>query len=113
MDKDFLHSINIDDLQKEVGMDIQGISDYLGIDVQNVYRWSWIKSKNGNRPKYNTIIKLLQKGASVKTLFGVNEVPSSVNYINERKAEKILSKSDAVDAVVDVLQRALDGVRRV
>lgn len=81
MDKEFLHKINLTILQKEVGLDIQGISSLVDVSPQVVYRWSWDKNKNGTRPTYNASKILLEHGASLETLFGVKEVRKAVTEI--------------------------------
>lgn len=67
------HTIDLDELQKEMGMNIKEIADLVGINISTVYKWSWEGEKRGVRPTYNSIIKLLTHGASVTTLFGVKE----------------------------------------
>ena len=42
-----------------------------GVDVQSINRWSCTKAKSGNRPKFNSAVRLLMHGATVETLFGV------------------------------------------
>lgn len=71
VENDFLHKVNLDTLQKETGLSLQGIADLAEVSVKTVYRWAWDKSKQGNRPSYNAIVRLLKKGASTKTLFGI------------------------------------------
>lgn len=63
---------------------MQGIADLAEVSVQTVYRWSWDKSKQGNRPSFNAIVRLLQKGATVETLFGVEYNPKKPDA-TERK----------------------------
>ena len=72
MDNEFLHKINVSKVLEETGLDIFGLSKLIDVDSQSIYRWAWDKNKNGNRPKYNAIVRLLQNGATVETLFGVD-----------------------------------------
>ena len=72
MEKDFLHKINISKVLEETGLDMSGLSALLDIEEQTIGRWEKDKAHNGNRPKYNAIIMMLQKGATTKTLFGID-----------------------------------------
>lgn len=67
----FLHSINLDALKKETGKTIEEIAKLVGIGPKVVYKWQYMH-KDGSRPDFNAVIKLLQAGASCETLFGVN-----------------------------------------
>lgn len=71
VENEFLHKVNLDSLQKETGLSLQGIADLAEVSVQTVYRWAWDKARQGNRPSYNAFVRLFEKGASVKSLFGV------------------------------------------
>lgn len=71
-EENFLHAINVDDVLRETGLDIKGLCSLLNVGSQSISRWSESKEDAGNRPKYNSIIRLLLKGATVKTLFGVD-----------------------------------------
>ena len=68
----FLHDIDVNSLKNELKMDVPDIAKLAEISENGVYKWSWDKSKNGTRPSYNAIVRLLQKGATVETLFGVD-----------------------------------------
>ena len=72
IEESFLHEINVDAVLKETGMDLDELCKLINVDNQSVGRWNKPKSKAGNRPKYNAIVRLLQKGATVETLFGVD-----------------------------------------
>lgn len=72
MDKEFLHKINLKALEKETNLSVDEIAELAGIaDPKNLGKWAQDKSKGGSRPNYNAIVRLLQKGAETKTLFGV------------------------------------------
>lgn len=72
MGNDFLHKINISELSKEMGLTTEEIANLAGIsDPKNLGKWGQGKP-NGSRPNYNAFVKLLQNGATVETLFGVN-----------------------------------------
>ena len=54
-------------------MSTESIGRFLQMkNPKGVYNWSKDKSAYGTRPSYNDIIRLLQKGATVETLFGVD-----------------------------------------
>lgn len=71
MADEFLHSIDVNALKSELGVDSAGLANLAGISENGIYKWSWPKDKQGTRPTYNAVIKMLQKGASLETLFGV------------------------------------------
>ena len=84
MDNDFLHKIDLETLKKEVGLSIEEIGNLAQLkNPKGVYNWSKDKANNGTRPPYNAVIRLLQKGATVETLFGVEyrgrSVPAEVS----------------------------------
>lgn len=74
MAKDFLHNINLGDLQKEVNIDsVEGIGTFLQMkNPKGPYNWAKDGATYGTRPSYNDIIRLLRRGATVETLFGVD-----------------------------------------
>ena len=72
MADEFLHGIDINVLKSELKMDVPEIAKLVGISENGVYKWSWTKEKQGTRPSFNALIKLLKKGASVEALFGVS-----------------------------------------
>lgn len=81
----FLHDINQDRVLYETGLDMNGLCNLLGIDSQSVGRWDKKKENSGNRPKYNTLIRLLRAGATVETLFGVDYKGKSKDFSNVPK----------------------------
>ena len=87
------HTIDLDELQKEMGMNIKEIADLVGINISTVYKWSWLGEKRGVRPTYNSIIKLLTHRASVTTLFGVKEP------IFESRISTKISQDDILEGV--------------
>lgn len=72
IEESFLHEINVDAVLKETGMDLDELCKLINVDSQSIGRWNKPKSKAGNRPKYNAIVRLLRAGATTKTLFGVD-----------------------------------------
>lgn len=72
MEKDFLHKISVEKLSKELNLSVDEIAVLAGItEARNLGKWGQSKP-NGSRPNYNALIKLLQAGATVETLFGVD-----------------------------------------
>ena len=77
MAKDFLHNIDLNELQKEVGIDsVEGIGTFLEMkNPKGPYNWAKDGATYGTRPSYNDIIRLLRRGATTETLFGVSCEP--------------------------------------
>lgn len=79
MDNDFLHKVDLETLKKEVGLSIEEIGNLAQLkNPKGVYNCSKDKANNGTRPPYNAVIRLLEKGATVETLFGVEYKGRSV-----------------------------------
>lgn len=114
IEESFLHEINVDAVLKETGMDLDELCKLINVDNQSVGRWNKPKSKAGNRPKYNAIVRLLQKGATVETLFGVDyaathqpAVPSEIARDSEFQ-EGLQAAMDAkIEAKVDAKVKAV------
>lgn len=114
VEDDFLHKIDLKALQKELGMSAEGIGRFLQMkNPKGVYNWSKEKSP-GTRPSYNAIVRLLQKGATVETLFGVDyaathqpAVPSEIARDSEFQ-EGLQAAMDAkIEAKVDAKVKAV------
>lgn len=73
-------------------MDINGLAELVNVDVQTVYRWAWDKNKKGNRPKFNAMVRLLQKGATVETLFGVEYTKAHQSFPKDFQEGMDISK---------------------
>lgn len=72
VENDFLHKINLEQLQREVKRSVVEIGKLVEMKNPNgVYKWAKSQYENGSRPSYNSLIKLLKEGATVKTLFGI------------------------------------------
>ena len=110
----FLHDIDVNSLKKELKMEVPDIAKLAEISENGVYKWSWDKSKNGTRPSYNAIVRLLQAGATTKTLFGVDTaathqpaVPSEIARDSEFQ-EGLQAAMDAkIEAKVDAKVKAV------
>ena len=81
--EEFLHTINLDMVFQESGLDMDGLCKFLNLDYQTINRWTWPKSRKGNRPKYNAVIRLLRMGVTTKTLFGVETKSDGLKITNE------------------------------
>ena len=81
-----MHKINLNALKNEVGIDsAEGIGNFLQMkNPKGVYNWAKDKSAYGSRPSYNDLVRLLEKGATVETLFGVEYNPKKPDA-TERK----------------------------
>ena len=93
--EEFLHTINLDMVFQESGLDMDGLCKFLNLDYQTINRWTWPKSRKGNRPKYNAIIRLLRMGVTTKTLFGVesscrSEEPQKIVLTDDLIAEMMV-----------------------
>ena len=71
LENKYLQSVNLEALQKETGLTLQQLAALAKVGPKVIYKWRYLH-KDGSRPDYNTIIRLLQKGATVETLFGVD-----------------------------------------
>lgn len=108
VDNDFLHKINLELLKKETGLSIEGIGELSQMkNPKGVYNWSKDKANNGTRPSYNAIVRLLENGATVETLFGVDYVrkkpvePSPPPHVlNDPEFKESLE-----DLMVDILKK--------
>lgn len=73
MEKDFLHKIDLNSLQKEVKKDLDEIANLVHLkNPKGIYKWSKDQFDYGTRPSFNAIVRLLEHGATVETLFGVD-----------------------------------------
>jgi hypothetical protein len=113
VENEFLHKVNLDALQKETGLSLQGIADLAEVSVQMVYRWAWDKAKQGNRPSFNALVKLLEKGASTSALFGVEcknrQAPAemSANKDFQEGVAKAFEDIKARGIIREVIDRAI------
>lgn len=110
METEFLHKINVPKLLEETGLDISGLASLLDIDEQTINRWSKDKSNNGNRPKYNAIVRMLMKGATTETLFGIKSKPKvelqKINNVRELIGTPIFQE-ELVKALEELKSRGL------
>lgn len=114
MDNDFLHKVDLETLKKEVGLSIEEIGNLAQLkNPKGVYNWSKDKANNGTRPPYNAVIRLLEKGATVETLFGVEykgrSVPAEVSENPEFLAgvEKAFADMKARGLIREEVEQAI------
>lgn len=112
MDNEFLHKINLDALKKETNLSPDEIASLSGItDSKNLGKWSQDKERGGSRPNYNALVKLLEKGATTKTLFGVEQHPIGGGVMEiPPYLEKILNHPEFI-AGLDAAYKAEAGMK--
>lgn len=94
---EFIGSVDLDMLKKELAMPLEEIAALSGLkNPKGVYNWNKPKSKNGTRPSYNAIVKMLESGASTNSLFGVKTIS--------------VEKTDAVKVVAEGLRQILAAI---
>ena len=76
LDNKFLQKVNLEALQKETGMTLAELAELAKIGPKVIYKWRYMH-KDSSRPDYNAIVRLLEKGATVETLFGVDYKPKN------------------------------------
>jgi len=105
-EEEFIGSVDVESLKKDLNMDLEQIGKIAGLKSwRNIYKWDKAKSNSGSRPSYNTMIRLIQAGARVETLFGL-----------EYKSNKIVitEKSKMTDQeFLDGMIRAMSAVKEL
>lgn len=99
--EEFLHTIDLNRVFQESGLDMEGLCKLLDLDYQTINRWTWSKARKGNRPKYNAIIRMLRKGVTTQTLFGIEPKDSGIKITNE-------DISNAMMAAAELLKKKQD-----
>lgn len=77
MENDYLQKINLDLLQRDMGMSLEQIAELVDINPKAIYKWAYSKNNGGARPTYNAITLLKERGASDKALFGLEIIKST------------------------------------
>lgn len=95
----FLHAIDLDELKKETGMSLEELASLAEIGPKVIYKWQYMH-KDSSRPSFNAIVRMLQKGATTKTLFGV-ESPAASPMSAE--IQKILDTPECREAIAQAL----------
>lgn len=99
MDNEFLHKINLDALKKETNLSPDEIASLSGItDPKNLGKWSQDKSRGGSRPNYNAIVRLIGKGDTTRTLFGIEQIQTKAVEIPPH-IERILKNPQFIAAL--------------
>jgi hypothetical protein len=70
----FLAKVNLEMLKKELGFStVEEIGTFVNLaNPKNAYNWAKEKDDHGTRPSWNAIVRMLRRGATTKTLFGVD-----------------------------------------
>lgn len=71
LDNNYLQKVDLKALQRETGMNLVELAKLAEIGPKVIYKWSYMH-KDSSRPDYNAIVRLIEHGASVETLFGVD-----------------------------------------
>lgn len=96
----FLQKVDLDALQKETGMDLKELASLAGIGPKVIYKWSYMH-KDSSRPDYNAIVRLLERGATVETLFGVAYRKS--DHIQESDDKRNDTRSIIREEIVQII----------
>ncbi|PBC75328.1 hypothetical protein SAMN02745108_02823 [Fibrobacter intestinalis] len=90
--------VNIKAVMSETGLTLEQLAELAEMrNSKAIYKWAYDREKNGIRPTYETLAKLLEAGASVESLFGVNY----------KAGEKIIEKELTPDDFMRGLKKAL------
>lgn len=111
-EESYLQKVDLKKLSEETGLDYQGICNLVGIkEVKNLYKWTGMKMKGNGRPKYNAIVRLLEKGASVESLFGVKYKAGN----SEAKEFKGVNSAEVLDIarqmLIDSMSQTLEKLK--
>ena len=73
--------VNIKAVMSETGLTFEQLAELAEMrNSKAIYKWAYDREKNGIRPTYETLAKLLEAGASVESLFGVNYKAGEKNH---------------------------------
>lgn len=100
MENKFLQKVDLDALQKETGMDLKELASLAGIGPKVIYKWAYMH-KDSSRPDYNAIVRLIERGATVETLFGV--AYRKTDPIQECDDKRIATRSVIREEVVQII----------
>jgi len=102
----FLHKIDLDALQKEVGMTIDEIGALIEMkNPKGIYNWAKGQDNHGTRPSYNALIRLLLAGATTMTLFGVDSPVSQIKP--QSPPSDFLANQDFQEGVKMIVEETL------
>ena len=86
LENKFLHTVDLEALRKETGLSLEELAEIAEIGPKVIYKWRYTH-KDSSRPSYNAIVRLLEHGATVETLFGVD-------YAKTRQSDKTEPAAD-------------------
>jgi hypothetical protein len=106
----YLHKIDLDKLQEETGLSHNELAELANIGPKVIYKWSYMH-KDSSRPDYNALVRLLEKGATVETLFGVEYAKMHREFKVDTSIQHIFDspefKANLEKAVKDLNDRGL------
>ena len=95
----FSHKINVDKILEETGFDIKTLCARLGITRRVVNSWSKSKEDGGSRPDFNAVAVLLEAGATVETLYGVEYKKMHREFIVPHSTQDVFSSPEFMTMV--------------
>lgn len=102
MENKYLQKVDLKALQKETGKSLEELAKLAEIGPKVIYKWKYMH-KDSSRPSYNAMVRLLEAGASVETLFGI-EYKSGIKVVE--KPLKITEQD-----IGDLFQYAADALK--
>lgn len=106
LDNKYLHKIDLKELSKETGLSINEIAALAEIGPKVVYKWQYMH-KDSSRPDFNTIIRLLLKGATTETLFGVDYSAIHKTFDLNKRVSEIMDSP----RFQEMVRRAVEDVK--
>lgn len=103
LENKFLQRVDLDKLQKETGKTLEQIAELAEVGHKVIYKWAYMH-KDSSRPSYNTIIKLLECGATVETLFGV-EYKAGIKVVEKPIKLTALDVSEVLAMASEALKK--------
>ena len=110
----FLGKVNLNNLKKELGFKkVEDIGSFVKLsNPKNAYNWGKEKDNHGTRPSYNAIVQMLQNGATVESLFGV-EYNRGFTYPGDEPIKPITFTDEEVAGflarISDMVNRSKNG----
>lgn len=89
LDNKYLQKVNLEALQKETGMNLVELAKLAEIGPKVIYKWAYMH-KDSSRPSYNAIVRLLERGATTKTLFGIES--TKITDAKEKTGDNSIKK---------------------
>lgn len=95
----FVHKIDFGKVLEETGLDMKALCARLGITRRVVNSWSKSKEDGGSRPDFNAVAVLLESGATVETLFGVEYKKMHREFIVPHSTQDVFSSPEFMTMV--------------